>query len=277
MANETVTTSRRGRYSKIPVDTFENLQMRAGMVLTEFDPDTGEYDINDLLCATQGGLTISLTDDTRDNGEDIDNCPKGMAELMEFTDRNATCQMTSVTFSQKFLQFALAAANVSGNKIKPRFNLQMTDFKTLWIVGDKLDGTGIAFCLKRALSTNGVTWQTTDDGKGTMQLTLSGHYTLTNQDDVPYEFYTIAADTSTTYSVTQNLTNVTSSFSGTTIEKDAEFEATLTATTGYTISSVSVKVGGVDVTSSAYNSETHTISIDSVGDNLTITATATED
>jgi hypothetical protein len=251
--------------------------MRAGIVLLDFDPETGEFDINDLLCATQGGLNISLTDETRDNGEDIDNCPKGMAELMEFTDRNATAQLTSVTFSERFLTFALAAADVSGNKITPRFKLQMTDFKTLWIVGDKLDGTGIAFCLKRALSTNGVTWQTQDDGKGTMQLTLSGHYTLTDQDDVPYEFYMIDADTSTTYTVTQDLTNVTSSYTDATIEKDAAFEATLTATTGYTISSVTVKVGGVDVTSSAYDETTNKITIAKVTDNLTITATATEE
>ena len=52
------------------------------------------------------------------------------------------------------------------------------------------------------------------------------------------------------------------------------FTETLYPNDGYTMSSVSIKMGGADITSSAYNASTRVISIASVTGNVTITATA---
>ena len=46
------------------------------------------------------------------------------------------------------------------------------------------------------------------------------------------------------------------------------------AASGYTLSSVTIKMGGADITSSAYNTSTRVVSIASVTGNVTITATA---
>jgi hypothetical protein len=74
--------------------------------------------------------------------------------------------------------------------------------------------------------------------------------------------------------VTQSLLNVTSSYVGSSIISGQAFEATLAADTGYTMAGVVVTMGGVDVTSSAWNSGTSKVSIANVTGNIIITASA---
>ena len=80
--------------------------------------------------------------------------------------------------------------------------------------------------------------------------------------------------TPTYYSVTYSLSHVTSSTSTASVAQGSSFAATLTAASGYTLSSVTIKMGGADITSSAYNASTRVVSIASVTGNVTITATA---
>lgn len=77
------------------------------------------------------------------------------------------------------------------------------------------------------------------------------------------------------YSVTQTLTHVASSFAGTSVESGKPFEATLTADTDYTLGTVTVEMGGTDISATAWDSTTKKVSVESVTGNLTITATAT--
>ena len=80
--------------------------------------------------------------------------------------------------------------------------------------------------------------------------------------------------TPTYYSVTYSLSHVTSSTSTASVAQGSSFAATLSAASGYTLSSVTIKMGGADITSSAYNASTRVVSIASVTGNVTITATA---
>lgn len=77
-----------------------------------------------------------------------------------------------------------------------------------------------------------------------------------------------------TYTVTNNLTNTTTDNSATSINADSSYSATLTADNGYELKSVTITMGGTDVTSSVYSNGT--ISISSVTGNIVVTATATE-
>ena len=76
--------------------------------------------------------------------------------------------------------------------------------------------------------------------------------------------------------IAYSLSHVTSAAGGisTAVQKGKSFTDTLTAASGYTLSSVTIKMGGADITSSAYNASTRVISITSVTGNVTITATA---
>lgn len=79
------------------------------------------------------------------------------------------------------------------------------------------------------------------------------------------------------YSVTNNLTNCTTSNSAATASGGDSYTATLTAGTGYTMTgaTVSVMMGGNDITSTAYSNGV--ISITSVTGDIVITASAAEE
>ncbi len=77
-------------------------------------------------------------------------------------------------------------------------------------------------------------------------------------------------------SITNSLTNVTSSNAAVSIEDGAAYTATLTAESGYTLGEVTVKMGEVDITATAYNADTGVISIAAVTGNVVITAVATK-
>lgn len=80
-------------------------------------------------------------------------------------------------------------------------------------------------------------------------------------------------EVSTVYTVTYNLTKVTAELSTTEVSDSGSYVNSLTAASGYELSSVIVTMGGVDVTSAYYSDGL--ISIDAVTGNIVITATAT--
>lgn len=65
-----------GAFTRIPADTFEQIQTEAGMLLYNFDPENpNSYKEEDIICPTTGGVTIRCVPTTSDMGEDVDNCP----------------------------------------------------------------------------------------------------------------------------------------------------------------------------------------------------------
>lgn len=87
----------------------------------------------------------------------------------------------------------------------------------------------------------------------------------------------VAPDAPGYYSVTQTLSHVTSSFTGSQAASGSAFTATLTEQIGHTIGTVTVTMGGADVTSTAYDDETGVITIAEVTGAIVITASATAD
>ena len=78
----------------------------------------------------------------------------------------------------------------------------------------------------------------------------------------------------TIYTITANLVNVTSNNSATSVTEGESYTATLTADDGYKLDTVSVLMGGVDVTANVYADGV--ISIASVTGNVEIAASAIE-
>lgn len=78
-------------------------------------------------------------------------------------------------------------------------------------------------------------------------------------------------------SITNSLTHVTSSNAAVSVEDGAAYTATLTAESGYTMGTVVVKMGGTDITATAYNADTGVISIAAVTGDVVITAKATKE
>lgn len=99
-------------------------------------------------------------------------------------------------------------------------------------------------------------------------------YTLDDTNITVNAVYTENAPAVTTYGVTLNGTNCTSN-GASSVNEGAAYTAKLTPSNGKNmIYTVSVKMGGTDITSSAYNSTTNTVSIAKVTGNVEITARA---
>lgn len=183
------------RFTRIPVDTFEKLQMGAGVFLSTFDPSTGEVAEEKLIGATTGGATFSATPTFSDQGEDIDNCPKNTKELKQLDAWEARMSGTMLTIDEAGVKRILSAADAEGNKITPRNDLKLDDFTDLWWVGDYgAEGEGMmAIHIMNALSTGGFQFRSTDRAKGQFSFDYLAHYSIDAQDTVPFEIYVQAA------------------------------------------------------------------------------------
>lgn len=77
-----------------------------------------------------------------------------------------------------------------------------------------------------------------------------------------------------TYTVTQTLTHCTTDITATEVNYGDAISGTITADSTYTLGTVTVEMGGVDITATAYDSSDDSVSIASVTGNVVITATA---
>lgn len=183
------------KYTKIPVDTFKELQLNAGVLLADFKPDTATLKEDDKLGATSGGVNFTASPSFSDFGEDIDNCPKNTKELKQLDDWEVKIAGTFVTVNTKAAKRLTGIADLEGDKITPRRDLELTDFQDIWWVGDygadNSDETGgfIAIRMMNALSTGGFQIQSTDKGKGQFAFEFTGHFSMDAQDTVPFEIY----------------------------------------------------------------------------------------
>lgn len=180
-----------GRFSKISQDAFNEFQVDAGVLLKTFDVNSPKLVDENIICATTGGINPVCTARYRDWGEDVDNCPNGMMELMDLEGWECTLGFTALNTTPKVIRMALGAADIDAEsgKITPRSELKDTDFADIWWVGDRTDGGLVAIRLINALSTSGFSLKTTKNGKGQIAVTLAGHVSIKAQDVVPMEFY----------------------------------------------------------------------------------------
>lgn len=266
-----------GRFTIIPENTFNALQLDAGVLLKNFNPEVPTIIDEDIICATTGGINPVCTPTYSDFGEDVDNVPVNMMEFKHLDGWECTLSTTSLGTSPELIKLALGCADIDGEtKIVPRMDLKQTDFKSLWWVGDRADGGFVAIELKNALSTGGFSLQTTKNGKGNIALTITGHVSINAQKEVPMVFYSCDPTEDVFYTVRQTLSNVTSTYTESGIASGENFEATLEASEGYTMANVIVLMDGEDVTATAYTSSTGVISITGVSGDIQIIATATE-
>ena len=241
-----------GTYTVIPQNTFNEIQMDAGVLLTSFNPASPAVVDSNIICATTGGINASCTPEYTDLGEDVDNCPNNMKELKKLDSWSCVISTTCLGTSPASIRRALGAADIDSNdttKIVPRADLKQSDFSDIWWVGDRADGGLVAIQLKNALATSGFSLQTTKNGKGQVSLELTGHVSINAQKVVPMVFYSIEGDGLQTISVT--------SFESTTAGKTA---ITISATPGsgeslkYKLGSAPVAVAYEDALTTGWTS-----------------------
>ena len=186
------------KYTKIPENTFQNIQLNAGVLLSSFNPASATVQDESIIGATTGGINFTATPTYTDFGEDIDNCPKNMKELKKLDSWEAKCSGTFVTVDTAVAKSLIGAADIGQSdttKVTPRNDLAQADFSDIWIVGDYSDKNGdtnggfIAIHMMNALSTGGFQIKTADKAKGQFAFEYTAHYSMSAQGTVPFEVY----------------------------------------------------------------------------------------
>lgn len=186
------------KFTKIPPDAFQKLQINAGILTTDFTPATGTIGEAGQIGATTGGVNFTATPTYSDFGEDIDNCPKNMKEFKRQDMVEAKMSGTFINADTKTAKLLCGAADIDASdttKVVPRTDLKDSDFTDLWLVGDYSDKNGaknggfIAIHMLNALSTGGFQLKTADKAKGQFAFEFTAHYSLAAQDKIPYEIY----------------------------------------------------------------------------------------
>lgn len=186
------------KFTKIPVDTFQKLQLNAGILATEFTPATGTLGESGQIGATTGGISFDATPTFSDFGDDIDNCPKNTKELKRLDEWEVKISGTFVSADTAIAKSLIGAADIGTTdttKVTPRNDIADSDFSTIWLIGDYSDKNGetnggfIAIKLINALSTGGLKLKTSDKAKGQMAFEYTGHYSISKQNIVPFELY----------------------------------------------------------------------------------------
>ena len=186
------------KFTKIPSDAFQKLQINAGILTTDFTPATGTIGEAGQIGATTGGVNFTATPTYSDIGADIDNCPKNMKELKKLDSWEAKMTGTFVNADTAIAKRLCGAADIGTTdttKVTPRNDLKDADFDDIWLVGDYSDKNGetnggfIAIRLINALSTGGFQIKTSDKSTGEFPFEFTGHYSMSAQDTVPFELY----------------------------------------------------------------------------------------
>ena len=191
-----------GRFTRIPQNTFDALQLDAGMLLKRFNPASPDVQDADIICATTGGVNPTCVATFSDMGEDVDNVPPNMKELKHLDGWDCGISTTGLGTSPELIQRALGCADIDAGDsthVIPRAKLKQEDFSDIWWVGDKANGGFVAARLMNALSTGGFSLQTGKNAKGQVALTITGHVSMQAQDVVPMEFYSIDEEETTEY------------------------------------------------------------------------------
>ena len=186
------------KFTKIPTNTFKELQLNAGVLVSEFMPSSGTVTATNIIGATSGGVNFTATPEYTDFGDDIDNCPKNMKELKRLDNWTVEMSGTYLTVNTTVAKALVGAADIDGSdntKIVPRNDVADADFSDIWWVGDYSDKNGatnggyMAIHLINALSTGGFQLQSGDKAKGQFAFTYTAHYSNTDPDKVPFEIY----------------------------------------------------------------------------------------
>ena len=190
------------KFTQVAADAFQNLQLNAGMILTEFNPSSPGTPTSikaKALVATSGGATFQANPTYIDFGEDIDNVPTNTLQLKRIDHYEPQISGTGKTANPEALEAFLGAftkTTTSGvAKYVPNPELSEDDFNDIWWVGDYSDKNGdtnggfIAIKLMNALNTGGFQLKSNDGGKGDLAFNFLGHYDIENIDSVPFEVY----------------------------------------------------------------------------------------
>lgn len=179
--------------TRITADAAQHMQTNAGLLLNTFDvKNPTEPKDADIVCETTGDFSITCVPETEDFFADVNNAPNNTMEGKRITGWNCGLGVTALSVSTESLALALGAseATTDATGVTPRRQYKLDDFKSLYWIGDMIDETKLfVVVMDNTVSTGGLSFTSTDQGKGRLALSLTPHASLNAQDKIPMAFY----------------------------------------------------------------------------------------
>lgn len=168
----------------IKSNTFDKIELGAGVLLNKFTTVAEINKETDIVCATRNGATISVPASMRNIA--VDGVRTNTVESYVNDGWTPTFAFTALTADKESVQMALGVADIEENKVIPKHNVESKYFKNYYWYGERSDGAKIVFFLGNAISTGGLSWKTNNQGESESSITLTGNYTANNQDTAPF-------------------------------------------------------------------------------------------
>ena len=178
--------------TKITADAAEKMQVNAGLLLNNFDvTNPVEPTDADIVCETTGDFSITCTPETQDFFEDVNNAPTNTLEGKRIVGWDCGLGVTALSITEETLSLSLGAyEETEDGGIRPRRTYKVEDFKGLYWIGDMIDENKLfVVVMDNTVSTGGLSFTSTDNGKGGLALTLTPHVSAKELDKVPMAFY----------------------------------------------------------------------------------------
>lgn len=193
------------RAKRVAATAANNIQVDAGLLLNTFDVSnpTAPADA-DIICATTGDFSITCTPETQDFFEDVNNAQLNTKEGKRITGWTCGLSVNCLEVTAETLSLALGASKATdaNGGITPRDQYEIEDFKKIYWIGDMVNKNKLfVVAMDNTVSTGGVSFTATNNGKGQLALTLTPHATLGDEETIPMEFYVLdkVDSTPTTY------------------------------------------------------------------------------
>jgi hypothetical protein len=178
--------------TRITADAAEKMQTNAGLLLNKFDvTNPVEPADADIVTETTGDFSISCVPTTEDFFADVNNAPTNTKEGKRITGWECSLGVTALSITEETLKLALGASEENENGgITPRRQYKAEDFKSLYWIGDMIDEDKLlVVAMDNTVSTAGLSFTATNNGKGGLALTLMPHTSLSDQTKIPMAFY----------------------------------------------------------------------------------------
>lgn len=178
--------------TKISAEAASKMQINAGLLLNKFDVKSpAEPQDADIICETTGDYSITCTPETSDFFEDVNNAPTNTKEGKRITGWTCGLGITALSVTEETLALALGASvKDSDGGIRARTQFESTDFKSIYWIGDMIDDDKLfAVVMDDTVSTGGLSFTASNNGKGGLALTLTPHTSIETPDKIPMAFY----------------------------------------------------------------------------------------
>lgn len=193
-----------GHTTPLREETFENLQLNAGIFIKNLDyssiADASALKTaiaaaitagTNIIGATRGGGSFVVSREIREPDIDGRRYPFKGGKFVDSADAHLATTLVEITAANLVMALGGATATTSGKKttIKLHTAIQSSDYiDTLTWFGDLADGRLVAITLKNALNTSDLNLTFTDKGEGTLPIELHAHQANVNDyDEAPFE------------------------------------------------------------------------------------------